>query len=407
MIWRAWRSEAIPLAGLLIAATGLITNQRILMAVGLFWWGLVFVAGRMAHHTLQRLEAQLSLPVIVAEPGQTVAGELCLKNPMPWPLMHVEWKLVLPASIEAQGPGQVLRPTGAGHQTLTGQSWVGPKEEIRIRYRLAGSQRGRWPIGPGSFTLQDPLSQAELIREDQATHYLTIWPHRYAPPFDLLDRAAREAQRTTLRWTVPDPLSIKSVRAYQPGDPRGHLAVYATARVQQLMVKETEPITDRRIHVLLHPKTAAGPWYAINGDLFEDAICAAASLVETALAQGFVTDLWATGAIPGQMRGFHFTARHASDVGTLLTALAWLQPSGTMDDDVTQLVTPLLAERIATAPLLIVSPLWPEILTASLISRRRPGVHAVYIAIGDTAPSPLPAGLATCWRFHRGRWSHA
>ncbi|MCY0878574.1 MAG: DUF58 domain-containing protein [Firmicutes bacterium] len=407
MIWRAWRSEGLPILGLAIAAVGFVTGHLVLLAVGLFIWGLVYVAGRMAHRALQHLDVHLVLREAVTEPGRAADSEFCLKNPMPWPLMQVEWTLTIPTALTARGPGEAREMTHVKQQTLTGKLWVGPREEVRIRYQLTGVRRGRWPVGPGSFILHDPLSQTELVREDQEIQYLTVWPRRYSPPQSLWAASLKADRAAGRPWEMPDPLSVKGIRPYLPGDSVRHLAAYATARTQQLMVKELEPLTDQRVHVMLHPGASHQAWYGVDPEQFEDAISAAASLVEAAVLQGFAVELWATGAIPGHMRGIHLSARHPTELATLLTALAWLQPSGTMDDDLGALAAEFSQKARETPRLWVVSPRWPDLLTRALLSPPRRGLRPLFVAVASEIPGDVPSSVGPRWGFWQGRWFYA
>lgn len=406
MIWKAWRQETIPVIGILLAAVGLVTDHLAILIVGLFFWGLAFLSSYLARRTLELVTISTRLADHYAEIGETVATEMIVQNPAPWPILDMQWKIDLPQNVDPHGPGATIQVPGGSRQMLTGTVWAGRRQRVRIQYGLSGTARGRWNIGPASLTFRDPLSWNELVRHDDHQYHLTVWPQRYPLPGAFWSNDPNPGSVRGNPWDPVDPLRVTGIRPYRPGDPVRQIAPYASARTRRLMVKQLEPVSEPSVEVLLHPKTADAHWQGIDRPLLEDSISVAASVVEAASQAGLATGLSSTGSISGHVHGFTLPSKHRADATELLTALAWSQPSGTMDDDMIHVLLRLDRRLSPRTTLVFVSPYWPDHLTDQLAPYVRRGLHVVYLSLGDRERH-LPAWLRHTWHFSEGGWSRA
>lgn len=404
MIWKAWRNESVALVGFLVALAGLFSAHLAILVAGLFLLGLSVLAQQLAQRTLKGLTVTTRLAERFAEIDEVVATEMIVKNPLPWPVLDVQWKMDLPQQLIPSGTGTRLAQAGGVRQTLSGRLWVGGRQRVRIQLQLTGQARGRWNVGPGSLVFKDPLSWNELIREDDSLYHLTVWPRRFSLPQTFWASNPLMGPVKGKPWNPPDPLRVTGVRRYQPGDPVRQVAPYASARMAQLMVKQLEPVQDRAVAVLLHPKTTAVHWHGINRALLEDAISLAATVVESSIQAGFATGLSSSGSLPGHIRGFSFPSLMRQDAGELLTALAWTQPNGTMDDDLPHVLARLQRQLLPGTVLVVVSPYWHESLTQSLEPPVRRGLRVIFLTLGSHEVA-VPAWVRERWRYNDGRWS--
>lgn len=406
MIFKAWRKETIPVVGIFTALVGLVSEHVSVLAMGIFLLGLAYLSSYLARQTLTTLVVKSQLVQPHAEIGEAILAELVVQNPMPWPILDVQWKIDLPDNVDTSGPGTALMAPGGNRQTLTGTLVVGARQRVRIQYHLKGQARGRWNIGPGSLTFHDPLSWNELVREDQQISKLSVWPRRLALPQGFWSANPQEGEVRGHPWDPVDPTRIAGIRPYQPGDPVRHIAAHASARMARLMVRQLDPVAERSVEVLIHPKTTDAHWHGIDRPLLEDTISLAASVAEASVASHFVTGLSGSGAIPGHMRGFTLASAKHPDPGDFLTALAWLQPSGTMDDDLAHVLARLNSRLSANTQLVYVSPYWSDDLSRYLEPRVRRGLQLTVLTLGAVGP-PIPPWVRTVWRFHEGAWTYA
>lgn len=401
--WHYGPSPLITMAALILAVVGFLAGRASLLFLGLFLGALIVIARFMVKASLEHVSLHTELSQLFIDPGATTSFELVVTNPLPWPLLQGEWSMSLPSAIQTQGPGHLVAAPG-DRQVLKGQFWVGPRQKVRLFYEIRGLKRGRWRFGEASVTFRDPLAWHQISRQDPVERALTVWPQRYAvPPNFWLTQDRVEGRVQGSPWDLPDPLNVVGVRPYQPGDPLRLISPHASARLHELMVKELQPVRERSIHVFVHPKTTDHHWQGIDRRLLEDTINAAASLVAAALGQGARVHLTASGAHPGQLHGFSIRAQGGRDPAPYLTALAWLQPSGSMDDDLQNLLSPVLAQRHRTNnTIVLVSPYWPEWMRHVRLDRA--SIIFVQPDYGDDVRSPQ--GIVT-WHYHEGVWSHA
>lgn len=405
MIWKAWRNETIAVLAVFMTLAGLVTGHALILMAGLFFWGLTWMAAWLAQRTLASLSITAQMTERVVEPGQPIDTELVVTNPLPWPILDVQWKIDVPRELRHMGAGKALEQPGGGRQTVVGTLWVGGRQRVRIKFQLTGQTRGRWNVGPASLMFKDPLSWNELLREDQSLYYLTVWPRRLDLPRSFWSSLQILGEVRGQPWDMPDPLRVVGVRAYHPGDPVRHIAPYASARLGELMVKVPEPVQDRAVEILVHPKTTEAHWHGIDRELLEDTISIAASVAESATHAGFATGLAASGSVPGHVHGMTLLPEVRADAADLLTALAWMQPSGTMDDDLPHVVARMSPRLRRGTLLVVVSPYWPEDLTTILDPMARHGLQVVFLTLGDETPS-LPTWVRHHWHYQEGRWSH-
>ena len=406
MIWKAWRQETIPILGMVLAWVGLFSGHLTILIAGLFFWGLAFLSSYLARRTLESISVSTWLGEQYAEIGETVPTEMVVQNPAPWPILDMQWKVELPQAVDPHGPGTILLTPGSARQTLAGTVWAAGRQRVRVQYGLIGHERGRWNIGPASLTFRDPLSWNELVREERRQYHLTIWPRRYGLPSAFWSQNPESGTIRGNPWDPPDPFRIIGTRPYHPGDPVRQIAPHACARMGRLMIKQLEPMSDRSVEVLLHPKTTEAHWQGIDRDLLEETISVAATVVEASVNRGSVTGLSSTGAISGHIRGYTLAAERRAHAGELLTALAWTQPSGTMDDDLPHVLSRLERRLADRATLVFVSPYWPQTLTEQLHHHVLGGLHVIYLAPGDRKRS-LPPWLKDIWYFSHEEWSRA
>ncbi len=394
----------MPLLAFLVSVVGLVTDHVTVLLVGLFFLGLTILATQLARHTLQNMTVTSHIVQSYTELGQPVSAEMVIQNPLPWPILDVQWKIDLPQALTPRGVGTALLKPGGARQTLTGTIWVASRQRVRIQYQLTGQSRGRWHIGPGSLVFRDPLSWNELVREDPTGHELTVWPRRVPLPGTFWSASQLLGPQKGQPWDSPDPLRVVGVRPYQPGDSVRHIAPYASARLQELMVKQLEPVTERTVEIFLHPKTTEAHWHGVDVELLEDTISAAASVAEAAVVEDLKVGLSSTGAVPGHIRGFTLAPRDRHDPGDLLTALAWLQPSGTMDDDLVHVLARIDKRLNPGTVLVVVSPYWPDQLTERLEVKVRRGLRVLFLTSGDRIRR-TPEWIREIWHFDQGGWT--
>ncbi len=152
---------------------------------------------------------------------------------------------------------------------------LGPGKRSRAVYRLPTDRRGLVTVGPLEVGHGDPFGLTWRRRTVAGTDLLTVLPR-----VDDLDRVPATSGH--------DPLSgrdhrhrlggmgddLYALRPYVPGDDLRRVSWRATARRDELIVRQDELPWQRRTTVLLDTRAET-----MDGDVFERAVSAAASVI--------------------------------------------------------------------------------------------------------------------------------
>ncbi len=199
-------------------------------------------------------------------------------------------------------------------------------------------RRGHVRFAETFILRNDPLGLVRSISRVASPHSLLVLPRRHPVPRLELPAAPLpqwgEAERSGLAGEAEE---FASVRDYRPGDPMKRIHWRKTAAVGHPVVCEYELEHHVRHGVVLD--TFADP--EDDGTLFEEAVSAAASLVESLTVGNALVDLM---AVEDRPRGFSagFTP---GDSAALMETLACIEP--TTETDFTTL-TRLVERRAGT-----------------------------------------------------------
>ncbi len=159
---------------------------------------------------------------------EKVGVEIEIENTSWWPVPWLRCEEAPPPGIAT---GSLIRQVVA----------LQPKEHLRLRYEVTGSQRGYYELGPTALNTGDLFGFAEASgRYDQRDH-LTVYPR--VIPLTGVELASRSPYGT-IKSNQPifaDPARVSGVRDYQPGDPLRSVNWKGSARAGHLLVKKYEP----------------------------------------------------------------------------------------------------------------------------------------------------------------------
>ncbi len=391
--------------GILVLLIGAVSHHFIVVWVGFFVLALMVFAEQMASLTFRHLSLRHQFHAITAEIDQPIEAELIVENPLPWPVGEIHWELDVPESLRFVSPVESSDSASGYRRIVRGSLSVLRQERLRVPYQLVGMRRGRFQVGPGVLVFQDPLDWSQWVRRTHMNDRLTIWPRRYSLPQGFWNSHPELGNRHGRPWDPPDPLLVAGIRPYRMGDPIRRIHAYASAQSGQLMVKEEEHFNARNVEVLLHPQTGLHPWSGVDRGVLEDAVSITATVIEHSLADGLEVGLSISAILAGHPHGLSEPPSHGQATrARLLTALAWVEPSGNMTDNLARHLH-LLKRRIARGGVLVVvAPIWPNEVASEWDSLRERGVQIVWITLGSLTDMPL-AGAHIRWRWQEGGWS--
>lgn len=231
-------------------------------------------------------------------------------------------------------------------------------QRVRRHYPVYCKHRGDFSIGPSRVHLAGPFGFGEAQRQYVPEARIVVYPRVHALG-DLPSRPLALLGASTLRsFLHEDPLRIRGVREYIPGDPLNRINWKATAKAARHMVHVHEPSAHLSVLFLLNLATSDQVWRMLDEAETEWAIEVTASLGVALMeahcsvgvvANDYITDL-AVGAGEGHLQDFLVTLARANShalwkPSTFIAAALEMRRFGTT----LVLVTPILTEEIMTA----------------------------------------------------------
>jgi uncharacterized protein (DUF58 family) len=214
-------------------------------------------------------------------PGRILAGghgevTLELRNDARLPAALLLVEDACPPALSAP-PRFVVPGLGAGRTTM-------------IRYRVAGTARGRYTVGPMRLRVRDPFGLAQRIRRYRSTDDAIVYP--YIEP--LADPPAPGMQQgsgsSTTRRLFNTGDEFYTMREYVQGDDLRQVHWPSTAHRNKLMIRQQEQPWEAEATIFVDTRQLAhrhlGP-----GSGFEKAVSLAASLVWHLADDGFTLRL--------------------------------------------------------------------------------------------------------------------
>lgn len=163
--------------------------------------------------------------------------------------------------------------TGPSQRAVDG---LGPGRTVRLRYRIRGTQRGRFALGPARLRLTDPFDVAGRTRHTRRVDEVVVYPRIEVLPDAggaQLPQGRSDGDQHRL-LNVGD--EFHTMREYVQGDDLRRVHWPSTARQQKLMVRQDELPWRAETTILLDTRdgvhTGAG-----TASTFETAVSAAAS----------------------------------------------------------------------------------------------------------------------------------
>lgn len=183
---------------------------------------------------------------------------------------------------------------------------LAPGATAQAAYRVPTTRRGLLTTGPLRAQRRDVLGLCRKVAMVAGTDDVLVVPRHITLPFPSAGSAGRLGQHLRMKAWGQTGGEFHSQREYVPGDDLRRINWKASARSEQLIVRETALEGVRRCTVVLDTSADA---YDVEG--FERAVSAAASVTLSAASVNIATRLLAPGM---DLRG--------PDVGS--TALRWL-----------------------------------------------------------------------------------
>ncbi len=283
--------------GVAIAIAAVPFHQPLLLVIGLL---ILIVTGTTeiwARYCLQDLDYKREFSERRVLFGEEVTLSLSVENAKLLPLPWLETEDSVPSSLTY--PGQHIRGRDPIYRVRSNSVVFEnlfstlPYERVTRRYAIQCTARGVHTFGPTVLRSGDLFGF--LTREVSLPNwqYLLVYP--MVVPLTRFGLPARHpfGDYRAPRRLLEDPSRVIGVRDYAYGDDLRRIHWKATARTMQLQSKMYEPTTTFTLVIFLNVVSQLDAYYGIHPELQELSICAAASVADWALDQGFAVGLYA------------------------------------------------------------------------------------------------------------------
>jgi uncharacterized protein (DUF58 family) len=230
-----WRNRLPLFVLLLLLGLELIFPTRVWMTLLLAFFSVTAIAAWWAWQMARFVRVKREMDFTWIQVGDLLEEHFKLLNGAPVPVLWVE----------VRDYGDV-----PGYDASTVRA-VGAHNTYRWSASGTCSLRGEYHLGPWDAVIGDPFGFFTTIRRNLDAKTVLVYPPiARSLPFGLPRGAAAGRARTSHRSWDPT-VSVSSVRAYVPGDPRRRVHWPTTARRDQLHVKEFDQETGGDIWLVL------------------------------------------------------------------------------------------------------------------------------------------------------------
>lgn len=339
-----------------------------------------------------------------AEEGESLAFEISVENPGWLPRFMVEVVDYLPF-VGLSGPD------GGNSRKLLGMlAFLPGRRRETFSVSVICEKRGFYHLGPVGLASSFPLGLTEATTSSEHSRQsLTIYPSLFRILSLPLHGAPSQIHRGG--YLLPEgsgAAEFSGLREYRRGDNPRHVHWPTTARLNELMVREYEPLASACLYLLLDQAAAANLGQGKEAT-FEYAVRIAASMARTACQQNMRTRIAGSAGLRCEAGSgdAHFER--------LLDELAVVDCQGAQSySQLLQDIGPLCLRGETVVLFLSEAPAhWPSTLQAlSILRARQVHLFAIMFEPGSFAPTaandlaPLEASLlelgAQCLRVRQG-----
>jgi len=224
--------------------------------------------------------------------GEEITLSLVVENAKMLPLPWLETEDIMPRALPIKE--HRLR-TGAVSNFARLDCLFSPRwyDRVTRRYTIQCNARGVHTFGPTLIRSGDVFSFVNRETQLANRQYLLVYP--LVVPITSLGLPARHpfGDRRAPRRLLEDPSRVIGVRDYVYGDSLRRVNWKATARTMQMQSKVYEATTTYTMILFLNASTRLDTYYGVHPELQELSICAAASLTDWAVNQGYSVGLYA------------------------------------------------------------------------------------------------------------------
>ena len=279
-------------ACLALVILGLLVRQPLILIVAQLSLLVLLTADIWARYCLRHLRFEREMSVKRALFGETITLSCMVENAKLLPLPWLEIEDTVPRALSIQGRRARVQVSSnrAVLENLFSPRWY---ERITRRYTINCTTRGVHTFGPTTIRSGDLFGFSERNETLEDRQYLIVYP--LVAPLSSFNLPAHYpfGDRRAPRRLLEDPSRVIGVRDYAYGDELRRVHWKATARTMQLQSKVYDATTTYTLVMFLNVATKLDIHFGVHPELQELSICAAASVADWALNEGYAVGLYA------------------------------------------------------------------------------------------------------------------
>src|SRR5438270_7046797 len=291
--------------GPILIAASIPFHQTLLIIVGLLVLVVIGTTDIWYTYCLRQLHYQRQFSEQRVLFGEEVTLWLTVENAKLLPLPWLEVEDTIPCALTMAG--QQLRVSVIGDTAILDNLFSARGyERVTRRYTVKCNARGVHKFGPAVMRSGDVfgfLSNEETLANWQ---YLLVYP--LVVPLTRFNLPSRHpfGERRAPRRLLEDPSRVIGVRDYAYGDSLRRVHWKATARTMQMQSKVYEATTTYTLVIFLNVLSHFDSLHGLQPEVQELSICAAASVADWAIDQGYAVGLYANTIMfmPDEMPSF-------------------------------------------------------------------------------------------------------
>ncbi len=279
------------LLSIFLLILSILLHQPLLLLVGLLLLLILTITDVWALYCLDNLHYQRQFSEHHALFGEEITLSLSVENAKLLPLPWLEIADTIPRALPIKGQKLYGGPDTnlVKLECLFSPGWY---ERITRHYTIQCNARGVHTFGPTQLSSGDVFGFINREMELSNRQYLLVYP-LIAPlyRFGLPTRHPFGERRTPQRL-LEDPSRIAGVRDYAYGDSLRRVNWKATARAMKMQSNVYESTATHSLVLFLNVTSQLDIYYSVHPDLQELSICAAASVADWALNEGYAVGLF-------------------------------------------------------------------------------------------------------------------
>lgn len=270
----------------------IVTHIPLLLVCSLIFLLALGITDLWANYCLQEVHYQRHLSEKRVLFGEEITLSISIENAKLLPLPVIQVDDVLPRALPLKG--QAFRKTLISNMvTLEGLFSLRWYERVTRTYTIQCINRGIYTFGPAKLSSSDPFGFISRELQDTSINHILVYPLVVPLTSFQLPSQRPFGDLRTARKLFEDPSRVIGVRDYVYGDSMRRVDWKATARTQQMQSKIYESTTTYSLAIFLNSAVQLDNYYSIHPALQELSICAAASISNWAIDEGYTVGIYA------------------------------------------------------------------------------------------------------------------